>query len=84
MSEEKILTEHPGGKRGVRIDRARYEVMKKAIVESLHEGEMTHTELMKAVEGRLKGKFQGLILWYAETVKIDLEAKKVIERIHDA
>jgi hypothetical protein len=28
----------------------------------------------------LKGKFSGNISWYGETVKLDLEAKKIIER----
>jgi hypothetical protein len=28
----------------------------------------------------LKDKFSGNISWYGETVKLDLEAKKIIER----
>ena len=30
--DEKILTLHPQGKKGVRINRARYEAMKKALL----------------------------------------------------
>ncbi len=36
--EEKILTLHPQGKRGVNISRAKYETMKKTILEVLPKG----------------------------------------------
>ena len=43
--------------------------------------ELSHSELFDDVNRKLKGKFDGDISWYAETVKLDLEARKVIERI---
>jgi hypothetical protein len=80
MREEKILTKHPLGKSGKNIDRQKYETLKKAILSTLRREELTHTELFNRLNKTLKGKFSGNISWYAETVKLDLEARKTIER----
>ncbi len=80
MAEEKILTKHPLGKSGKNIDRQKYEMLKKAILSALRNKELTHTELFTQLNKSLKGKFSGSIGWYAETVKLDLEARKIIER----
>jgi Family of unknown function (DUF6958) len=80
MAEEKILTKHPLGKSGKNIDRPKYETLKKAIVSALRGKQLTHAELFKQINKTLKGKFSGSISWYAETVKLDLEARKIIER----
>ena len=79
--EEKILTLHPQGKRGVNISKAKYETMKKTILEVLRQGGLTHHELTHAVETKLKGKFDGSIPWYMEGTKLDLEARGVIQRV---
>ena len=42
--------------------------------------ELTHTELMNGLFARLKNRFDGNSHWYGETVKLDLEARNVIER----
>jgi uncharacterized protein (DUF2461 family) len=76
----KILTKHPLGKSGKNIDKQRYETLKKAILSTLRNKELTHTELFHQLNKRLKGKFSGNVSWYAETVKLDLEARKLIER----
>jgi hypothetical protein len=80
MAEEKILTKHPLGKSGKNIDRQKYETLKKAILASLQRKELTHTELFTHLNKALKGKFSGNISWYGETVKLDLEARKTIQR----
>ena len=80
MTEEKILTKHPLGKSGKNINRQNYETLKKAILSALKDEELTHTELFNQLNKNLKGKFQGNISWYGETVKLDLEARKIIER----
>ncbi len=80
MTEEKILTKHPLGKSGKNINKQTYETFKKAILSALRDKELTHTELFKHLNKSLKGKFSGNISWYAETVKLDLEAGKIIER----
>ncbi len=80
MAEEKILTKHPLGKSGKNIDKQKYETLKKTILSTLRGKELTHTELFKQINKTLKGRFSGSISWYAETVKLDLEARKTIER----
>ena len=80
--EERILTKHPAKKHGVNISKKKYELIRKAIIQSLRtKGKLTYTDLAKAVKGKLKGGFEGSIRWYVEVVKLDLEARKVIERI---
>lgn len=80
MTEEKILTKHPLGKSGKNINKQTYEMFKGAILSALRNEELTHTELFDQLNKSLKGKFSGNISWYAETVKLDLEARKIIER----
>jgi len=79
-NEEKILTKHPLGKRGVNISSEKYDAVKKAIVAALRKKQLTHTELSEQVNQSLANKFDGNISWYNETVKLDLEARKMIER----
>jgi hypothetical protein len=80
MTEEKILSKHPSGKSGKNIDKQKYEMLKKAILSALRNKELTHTELFNKLNKSLKSKFSGNISWYGETVKLDLEARKIIER----
>jgi len=46
----------------------------------LQNKELSHTELFKQLNKSLKSKLSGNISWYAETIKLDLEARKMIER----
>ena len=80
MKEEKILTKHPLGKSGKNIDKQKYETLKQAILSALQKKELTHTELSDRLNKTLKNKFEGNISWYGETVKLDLEARKMIRR----
>ena len=80
MTAKKILTKHPLGKSGRNIDKNKYDTLKEAILSALRNNELTHTELFSRLNKSLKGKFPGNISWYGETVKLDLEAKKIIER----
>lgn len=80
MAEEKMLTKHPHGKTGRNISTKTYETLKTAIVGALRKNELTHTELFEHLNKNLKGKLDGSISWYGETVKLDLEARKIIER----
>ena len=52
--------------------------MRAAITEILVAGDMPHTDLVKGVEQRLQGGFDGSVKWYVETVKLDLEARGVM------
>ncbi len=82
MSKEKILTKHPLGKSGKNISRQNYKTLRQAILLALRGKELTHTELLNKVKVNqsLKGKFSGNVNWYAETVKLDLEARTIVER----
>ena len=80
MTEEKILTKHPEGKSGRNINKRIYETVKQGIISVLQNKELTHTELFDKLNKNLKGKISGNINWYGETVKLDLEARKIIER----
>jgi hypothetical protein len=80
MAEEKILTKHPLGKSGKNISKQKYDVLKGAILSALKNKELTHTELFDELNRSLKSRFSGNISWYGETVKLDLEARKIIER----
>ena len=80
MTEEKIFTKHPQGKIGKNIDKKTYEMFKDAILSALQNKELSHTELFNLLNKKLKNKFSGNISWYGETVKLDLEARKLIVR----
>jgi hypothetical protein len=80
MADEKILTKHPLGKNGKNIDRNKYATLKTAIVSALQKKELTHDELFERLNKSLKDKFSGNISWYGETVKLDLEARRIIQR----
>lgn len=80
MKEERILTGHPLGKSGKNIKVADCDLFTKAITKTLKGKELTHKELMSELQDSLAGKFSGNIGWYAETVKLHLEATDVIER----
>ena len=80
MITAKILTKHPLGKSGKNINKQKYKTLKQAILSALHDKELTHTELLNQLNKRLKGKFSGSVSWYGETGKLDLEARKIIER----
>jgi len=84
MEENKILTQHPEGKQGVNISRAKYEMIRKAILDAIHsQGIVTFQGLVSLIEFQLRNRFEGSISWYVTTVKLDLEARGEIERVPD-
>lgn len=78
-AEKTILTKHPSGKNGKNIDKQKYDTLKKTILSALQKKELTHDELFDRLNQGVK-KFSGNVNWYGETVKLDLEARKLIER----
>jgi hypothetical protein len=68
------------GKSGKNISRQKYEALREAILSALKNTELTHTELFNELNKRLKNNFAGNVSWYGETVKLDLEARNMIER----
>ena len=83
MADETVMTLHPDPtKRGVNISKAKYDVVRLAILKTLKErGEMTFTGLAQAVEADLAGRFEGSVAWYAVSVKLDLEARGELQRV---
>lgn len=78
----RILTLHPEGKKGVNIDLGKYNLIKETIIEIIHsKGEISYNEMNKMIIQELQHKFSGSIPWYVVTVKLDLEARGIIERI---
>ena len=83
MKEEQIQTLHPiEGKTNKRISLKKYLFIKEHLLLIIAAKEMTHTELMEELYERVKDYFEGGVQWYGETVKLDLEARKMIERTH--
>jgi hypothetical protein len=76
------MTRHPDkDKQGVNISREKYELMRETIISILNAGgDSTFAELAAQVETQLEGRFDGSIRWYYTTVKLDLEARGVLER----
>jgi hypothetical protein len=81
MKAALIQTLHPvAGKTNKKISLAKYTFIKENVLAILPEFELTHTELMEELFLRVKDNFEGGVQWYGETVKLDLEARGIIER----
>ena len=80
--EEKILTLHPAGKKGTNISLAKYNQIKDAILEVLeNEDEISYEDLSDRLIEEMQDTFDGKVIWYVVSVKLDLEARGIIERI---
>lgn len=81
--DDKILTLHPEGKNGVRISLKKYTQVKDLILELVEDAEtITFQELCRVGRGVLeKENFEGSPMWYITSVKLDLEAREIIERV---
>lgn len=80
--KDMIRTLHPEKKQGVNISREKYEIIRKAILSTLRaQKEISFMNLSRAVEKEVNGKFEGSVMWYVTTVKLDLEARGEIKRV---
>ncbi len=78
---EMIQTLHPDKtKTNKRISLDKYTFIKNTLLAILKKQELTHTELMETLYQQVKDRFEGGVQWYGETVKLDLEARGLIER----
>jgi len=81
MKEEQIQTQHPQPGKTNKLDfRKRSNAVKETLLAMLAQRELTHKELMEELYGQLQDSFEGNVQWYGETVKLDLEARNIIER----
>jgi hypothetical protein len=80
---EKTLTRYPQTARfGSNMSKEKYEAIRTSIITSFNtHGVLTFSQLAEAVECELTGKFDGSMTWDITTVKLDLEAKGIIQRI---
>ena len=80
--QDMVKTLHPQKKQGVNISRDKYDTIRKAIMSELRANkEMTFMKLSRAVEKEVRGKFDGSVMWYVTTVKLDLEARREVKRV---
>ena len=80
--KDMIRTLHPEKKQGVNISREKYEVIRKAIIITLRaQKEISFMNLSRAVEKEVNGTFEGSVMWYVTTVKLDLEARGTVKRV---
>ena len=81
VKPEMIQTLHPDQtKTNKRISLEKYNFIKTNLLAVLKKAELTHTDLMEALYQRVKDDFEGGVQWYGETVKLDLEARGILER----
>lgn len=82
IDDNRILTLHPQGKKGVNILLEKYYTIKNFIIKTLKEHkEISYQELSDLAEKELSKTFDGKVVWYIVSVKLDLEARGIIERI---
>ena len=82
--KDTIRTLHPQKKQGVNISKEKYEIIHKAILSTLRqqkEKEMQFMKLSRAVEKEVRGDFEGSVMWYVTTVKLDMEARGEVKRV---
>jgi hypothetical protein len=80
--KDTIRTLHPHKKQGVNISKEKYDVIRNAILCVLQtQKEITFMKLSRAVEKEVNGNFDGSVMWYVTTVKLDMEARGEIKRV---
>lgn len=83
---ERIRTQHPDpNKRGVHIEKAKYDAMRAAILTvTPTEDGISFTEISTRVKPLLPTDVFGpkvSVAWYCVSVKLDLEARGLIQRV---
>lgn len=81
--EERVVTLHPGGSRhDVRVEAEAYDAVQDAILTAITaRGSLSFAELLLEVQDRVEIPLPRPILWIVTTVKLDMEARGLIERI---
>ena len=80
---ETIYAKNPDPtKQGTTIDLHKYTQIKAAILHVVDaHGQVHFRDLPKFVEDQFRETFEGSISWYVTTVKLDLEARGILERV---
>jgi hypothetical protein len=80
-SEDKILTWHPEGKKGVYVAKKDYDLIVDFILSTLKANEITINDLIELGEVYLSDKIDKDISWHILVVKLDLEARGLIKTV---
>ena len=85
-TDDRILTLHPAGKQGVRIERAKYDAMRRALLKVIprRKDGVAFGDLADLVKPKLDRRAfppEASVRWYVVTVKQDLEARGDIEQV---
>ncbi|MEL6547138.1 MAG: hypothetical protein AAFQ82_21105 [Myxococcota bacterium] len=80
-----LVTEHPAGKKGTRVNRASYDAYRKVILSVVPKSQagIAFSELPEKVKAEIAPEFLTdgeRCGWWVTTVKLDLEAKGLLER----
>lgn len=83
---DRVTTLHPSGKTGVRIERAKYEEMRRALLRVIPRSNRgaAFGELRQLVLPHLDPEVfdaETSVSWYVTTVKQDLEARGLVQRL---
>ncbi|MFW5691140.1 MAG: DUF6958 family protein [Chloroflexota bacterium] len=82
--EGKVTALHPDGKQPTRIDADKYITIRQAIIEGLRgHAAVALQDLTANIEDAISDDFEGSVRWYVTTVKLDLEARGMVERVPD-
>ncbi|MBN8208134.1 hypothetical protein JI666_05190 [Bacillus sp. NTK071] len=80
--EDRIQLLHPNEKEMPSINKEKYNLVKKTILDIIKENNIiTFKNLSKESSHRLNGILDGSPSWYVTSVKLDLEARGIIERL---
>ena len=78
---ENIQALHPDPtKTNKKILLKKYELVREHLLAVVALGKITHPYLMEQLHASVKNLLEGNAQWYGETVKLDLEARHIIER----
>ncbi|MFK7947342.1 MAG: hypothetical protein AB8G11_07130 [Saprospiraceae bacterium] len=81
MNDDRILTLHPKGKKGVNILETKYDTIRNFIIKTIEiYGQISYSKLSDLAVEELTD-FDGKVVWYIVSVKLDLEARKIIKRV---
>lgn len=82
LDDDRIMTLHPQGKKGVNILRTKYKLIKDFILAQIEDhGDISYQDLDEIAVKKLSPTFDGKVGWYVVSVKLDLEARGIIERV---
>ena len=83
--EDQIFTQHPQGRRGVSMSKAKYDMVRETILGLIRDyGEISSTELLMRCEQLRADSIKDSLSWHVTRVKLDLESRGEIERVPEA